>query len=170
MAGSIKRIPCSPTTRHSNREHCDPGCGSGASSLPATGHTLLITELVRQAHETALAKGWWDAYLPPGPGTWPDTTPDRTRAPNVPPDSLAAKIMLIVTECAEALECVRDGQIYAFRDTATDKPEGLPFELADVVIRVADLCGALGIDLDAAVREKLEYNRTRTHRHGGRAL
>jgi NTP pyrophosphatase (non-canonical NTP hydrolase) len=123
-----------------------------------------ITELVHEAHETALAKGWWDRYLP-----LHGILADRTRAPDVPPDSLAAKIMLVVTECSEALECVRDGAIYATHDT-DGKPEGLPSELADIVIRVADLCGALGIDLDVAVREKLLFNRTRTHRHGGRAL
>jgi len=38
------------------------------------------------------------------------------------------------------------------------------------VIRVADLCGKLGIDLDFALTMKMEYNQTRPHRHGGKAL
>jgi NTP pyrophosphatase (non-canonical NTP hydrolase) len=45
---------------------------------------------------------------------------------------------------------------------------GFPSELADIVIRVADLAGALGIDLAEAIRIKLAFNRTRTHRHGGK--
>ena len=34
-------------------------------------------------------------------------------------------------------------------------------ELADAVIRIADLAGALGIDLGGAVQEKLQYNAQR---------
>lgn len=131
---------------------------------------MTLGDLVDEAYRIATDKGWWDPYLPlsgfvPGVGR----RPDRTRAPNVPPDGLAAKLMLVVTEVAEAVECVRDGDVYTRLDDA-GKPCGLPSELADIVIRAADLCGALGIDLDAAVRTKLAYNRTRTHRHGGRAL
>lgn len=34
-------------------------------------------------------------------------------------------------------------------------------ELADAVIRIADLCGHLGIDLEAAIDLKMAYNETR---------
>ncbi len=50
------------------------------------------------------------------------------------------------------------------------KPEGIPSEIADTIIRCAHYCGANGINLAAAVAEKMEYNRHREHRHGGRAL
>ena len=50
------------------------------------------------------------------------------------------------------------------------KPEGFASELADVVIRVADVCGRLGLDLEAAVVEKMTYNATRPRRHGGKVL
>ena len=33
-----------------------------------------------------------------------------------------------------------------------------------------DMAAHYGIDLDAAIEAKMEYNRTRTHRHGGKAL
>ena len=46
------------------------------------------------------------------------------------------------------------------------KPEGYAIELADAVIRIADLCGYMGIDLEAAIREKMAYNATRPHKHG----
>jgi NTP pyrophosphatase (non-canonical NTP hydrolase) len=39
-------------------------------------------------------------------------------------------------------------------------------ELADAVIRIADMCGAFGIDLERHVVEKLEYNRHRPRTHG----
>jgi NTP pyrophosphatase (non-canonical NTP hydrolase) len=48
------------------------------------------------------------------------------------------------------------------------KPEGVAAEFADVLIRIGDFCGGFGIDLERAVREKLAYNRTRPHRHGGK--
>jgi len=44
----------------------------------------------------------------------------------------------------------------------------LPSELADIVIRVYDLAGALGIDLDAAIEVKHQYNVGRPYRHGGK--
>lgn len=50
------------------------------------------------------------------------------------------------------------------------KPEGVPVELADTVIRVLDTCEAYGIDLGFEIRRKMEYNETRAFRHGGRRM
>lgn len=50
------------------------------------------------------------------------------------------------------------------------KPEGIPSEMADVIIRVAHYCGANGIDLAEAVIEKAAYNATRPYKHGNKAL
>ena len=40
------------------------------------------------------------------------------------------------------------------------------FELADAVIRIADICGRYDIDLAFAIREKMAYNATRPAMHG----
>ena len=48
------------------------------------------------------------------------------------------------------------------------KPYGIPVELADVIIRVMDICGHYGIDLESAMLAKHEYNESREHRHGGK--
>lgn len=48
------------------------------------------------------------------------------------------------------------------------KPHGFAIECADVIIRMLDSTTAWGIDIDAAVAVKMEYNRTRPHRHGGK--
>lgn len=54
-----------------------------------------------------------------------------------------------------------DTEVYAGNN---GKPEGIPIELADVIIRVLDYCGYAGIDIDAAISQKHEYNRTRPYR------
>lgn len=50
------------------------------------------------------------------------------------------------------------------------KPEGIPIELADAMIRICDFCGQNGVDLLKAVRIKTEFNRTRSYRHGGKRV
>lgn len=67
-------------------------------------------------------------------------------------------LALIHAEVSEALEADRKG----------DK-ENFVEELADVCIRIFDLCGSRGIDLETAILAKMEYNKTRTYKHGGKA-
>ena len=50
------------------------------------------------------------------------------------------------------------------------KPEGMPIELADVIIRILDMGYAEGIDIGQAIHTKMQYNKTRSHRHGGKTL
>lgn len=56
------------------------------------------------------------------------------------------------------------------KDDPGAKPEGIPSELADVVIRCCHYAGANRVDLAAAVREKTAYNKTRPFKHGGKVL
>ena len=66
---------------------------------------------------------------------------------------------LIHSEVSEALE--------AFRK---DDRENFAEELADVLIRTLDCAGGLGIDIDKVVLDKLEKNRNRGYRHGGKRV
>ena len=68
-------------------------------------------------------------------------------------------LALIHTEVTEAME--------AFRN---DDGENFAEELADVLIRVLDLAPAITDDFDAVVRAKLEKNRNRGFRHGGKRV
>lgn len=79
---------------------------------------------------------------------------------------------LVHSEISEALECVRehsDIKKVWYEETPTGpKPCGVASELADAVIRIFDISGLYGIDIDAAIKEKMEYNLGRAHRHGGK--
>ncbi len=80
------------------------------------------------------------------------------------------RLMLIVSEVVEAHDDHRHGcgiqDLYL--DSAEHGPKGIPSELADIVIRVADLAETYGIDLGAAIGYKMLYNKDREHMHGGR--
>lgn len=78
---------------------------------------------------------------------------------------LSNRLMLIVSECAEALEAIRDGNF-----SHVPKSGGFYEELADATIRIADLVASERADLDGAIRLKMGFNSTREKRHGGKAL
>lgn len=70
---------------------------------------------------------------------------------------VAEKLALIHSEIAEAMEGHRKG---LKDDKLPDRPM-IEVELADAVIRICDLAGALGLDLGGAIASKLAYNLTR---------
>jgi hypothetical protein len=100
------------------------------------------------AHDTAVNHGWWN-----------------------PPKTFGEQLLLFHSEISEALEEFRNhkdvNEIYEGKNY---KPEGVPIELADLLIRVFDTCAFYNIDLLSAILLKMNYNLTRSHRHGNKKL
>ena len=111
--------------------------------------------LVEQCHRASNAAGWWrndkqDLRLVIQK---PANDSERLLAGAL----VAQKLCLIHSEVSEAMEGHRKG-------LADDKLPHRPMievELADAVIRIADLAGALGLDLGGAIAEKIAFNQKR---------
>lgn len=130
-----------------------------------------LSTLCNLSHQNAKDKGFWDKER-----------------------NIGELLMLITSELAEALEAHRknrmtkgydiqmmqdfDIDIYdedhgewrtsddfkaEFEENVKDTFED---EIADVFIRLGDLCGGLGINIDAHIACKMAYNKTRERLHG----
>jgi NTP pyrophosphatase (non-canonical NTP hydrolase) len=95
-----------------------------------------ISALIYACHRNAREKGFWDTY-------------------EGSEEQVASRIMLIVTELAEAVEALRHGDLENFHE-----------ELADTAIRLFDLCGGLNVDLAGAIERKMAVNAERPRLHG----
>lgn len=120
-----------------------------------------IKELCEGAYSDAKAAGWHDQ-----------------------PREIGTMLMLIVSEIAEAMEADPKCKWASLAHFDMDFPsrpdesfkskferwikDTFADELADAVIRIADLCGKLEIDLERHIELKMMYNRLRGYKHGGK--
>lgn len=71
-------------------------------------------------------------------------------------------------ESHSMIECEVDELYDAIEDRVNGHgDEHFTEELADVIIMSLSVAGKLGIDIDAAVRRKIEFNKTRPWKHEG---
>lgn len=93
-----------------------------------------INDWVKEVHENNRKAGWWNS--------------ERNKG---------ELIALIHSELSEALEGIRKN----LNDDHLPHRKMEEVELADAVIRIMDYCGAFSLDLEGAIKEKLEYNKHR---------
>ncbi len=116
-----------------------------------------LNQLRDEIHEYAISKGFWDKERETG-----------------------TRLMLCVSELAEAMEADRNVLYADLELIEKDKENFIDFkwsfensikdtfedELADTIIRILDLCGAKGIDIEKHIELKMKYNATRERMHG----
>ncbi len=100
-----------------------------------------INEIMHECHSRNLEAGWYTNI----------ETGERIER-NVP-----EMLCLIHSEISEGLE----GHRKNLQDTHLSHRKMLEVELADAIIRIADLAGYLGFDLGGAYKEKVLYNANR---------
>lgn len=101
-----------------------------------------IKDLQKQSHCISLSKGFYD----------------REVMSNSHLFFIVTKLALVMTEISECIEGVRQKGI----------TENFSEELADAVIRIADLAEYLNIDLEEVIAKKTAINSERPQRHNKR--
>ena len=146
-----------------------------------------IASLIKQAYENSSAHGFWDA------SETPETIPTKLmlivseisealESYRDPRSDDLVKVPASVIDMILGNAFAPEGSPEAERrlqgmhalmeiyEKWSAKPRGFDIELADALIRIFDLAGAKGIDLDAALTRKHEYNKGRERMHGGRLV
>ena len=105
-----------------------------------------INDLIAKAYLNANEKGFWSDL--DCESLEEVKTQDELNA-------IGNRLMMIVGEVGEAQEGLRHNDKANFKE-----------ELADVAIRLADLCGGLDIDLEDEIIKKMDINSKRQFLHG----
>ena len=107
-------------------------------TFPPVKEELTIAQLQEKCYQASRTAGWYTNVITGEP---------------IPVD-VPLKLMLIGSEVFEAFDGVRKNQM----DDHLPHRTMLEAELADTIIRVMDLAGALGLDMATTITEKMHYN------------
>jgi NTP pyrophosphatase (non-canonical NTP hydrolase) len=113
------------------------------------GGVQMLEKLIEEIYKTACDKGWYE---------------DKRV-------SFGDTITNIHGEVSEVWEEFRNHR--AMNEVYLDekgKPCGIPTEMADIIIRVFSACQYYGIDIEEAIKTKMEFNKTREWKHGGKKV
>lgn len=108
--------------------------------------------LVAQCHGASAAAGWWTDIT-----TGNDLIAEIRSGSLLGKALVGQKLCLVHSKVSEGMEGHRKG----LPDDKLPHRPMIEVELADAVIRIADLAGALGLDLGGAIAEKLAFNAQR---------
>ncbi len=117
-----------------------------------------ISVLIGEINDIATAKGWRDNDAEKdGSGAW-----------------FAAYIALVHSEVSDALEAYREGvwsdtkkvnmaRYGGRKDDIADRPVGVGPELANAIVRILDMVGIWGVDIEYELDRVLTYLRQRPY-------
>lgn len=139
-----------------------------------------LKELISKSHENSVNKGFWDKYDKILNSIYNDERLNNDDFEHVKQLFITQKLMLIVSELGESLESIRNNKLLSKLDKNIDNltdedfikyfksniKDTLEDELADVFIRLGDLCGKFDIDIEKHIELKQRYNETRDKMHG----
>ena len=111
-----------------------------------------IEELQFSIHQANCDAGWWTDL-----STNMDLSEEARQGTRLGKALVAEKLCLIHSEISEAME----GHRKNLPDDKLPHRLMLEVEMADAVIRIMDLAGAMKLDIGGAIQEKLSYNATR---------
>lgn len=109
-------------------------------------------DLTSICHAASFNAGWWR-----DPKTGMDLRQEARDGTRFGKALVAEKLCLIHSEVSEAMEGARKG----LPDDKLPRRPMIEVELADAIIRIGDLAGALGLDLGGAIAEKMAFNEVR---------
>lgn len=113
---------------------------------------MSIKKLQQEVHDSNAVAGWWTDLT-----SGLNLVEEARLGTRLGKAIVAEKLCLVHSEVSEAMEASRKNLM----DDKLTHRKGVEVELADAVIRILDLCGALNLDLDGAIKEKREYNAKR---------
>lgn len=111
-----------------------------------------IEEIQSSIHLANVTAGWWTDL-----SNNTDLVQEARQGTRLGKALVAEKLCLVHSEISESMEGHRKG----LQDDKLPHRLMIEVEMADAVIRILDLCGALELDLAGAIFEKLSYNKTR---------
>jgi len=125
-----------------------------------------INDIMYEAYTNAVSKGFYDCKNCRGKGCDPCNYTGTELNMNIP-----ERLMLCVSELGEAMEAHRKNK-FSHDIVENDKKyfeknikDTFEDEMADVIIRVLDLCHYMKIDIESHIRAKMDYNKTRPKFH-----
>ena len=123
---------------------------------------MTVNEFAQDVHKNAVAHGWYDAVMIHAEIS---EAVEEWRSGNL---VIYGTCALSPENCKFSKICDNVGHPSGADTEGNCKPEGVAVELCDAVMRIMDFLAFMGVDIEAVLMAKHEYNKGREYRHGGK--